>query len=54
VLESTLRVEPEKKDVRFNLSFSLLSTYTFIVTTIPKSIEITVERIKPTIASSGR
>lgn len=49
-----LRVEPEKKDVKFNLSLSFLSTYTFILVTIPKSIEIMVERIKPTIASSGK
>jgi hypothetical protein len=54
VLESTLRVEPEKKDVRLNLTDKFLNTYRFILSTIPKSTEVKVERIKPRIASSGK
>jgi len=54
VLESTLRAEPENKDVRLDLTTEFLNTYKFILTTIPKNIEVKVERIKPRIASSGK
>jgi hypothetical protein len=54
VLESTLTVEPEKNEARFIFNFECFKTYTFMLTTIPKSIEAIVERIKPTTASSGR
>ena len=54
VLESTLTVEPEKKEASPIFNFECLNTYTFILTTIPKRIEVTVARMNPITASSGR
>ena len=54
VLERTLMVEPEKKEARFIFNFECFKTYRFILTNIPNNIEVSVERIKPTTASSGR
>ena len=54
VLESTLNVEPEKKEARFIFNFEFFKTYRFMLTIIPKSIEVSVESIKPITASSGR
>ena len=55
VLESTLIVEPEKNELRLILDLSkCLSTCTFMLTTIPKRIAVTFERIKPTCASCGK
>jgi len=54
VLESTLTVDPEKNDVKLIFNFECLKTYTFILTTIPRSIEVIFERINPTSASFGR
>jgi len=55
VLESTLKVDPEKSDLIFIFKpFECLSTYTFIPTTIPKRTVVIVERINPVTASSGR
>ncbi len=54
VLEITLTVEPEKKEARFIFNFECFKTYRFMLTTIPKNIEVSVERIKPITASSGR
>ena len=46
----------EKKEVAILnfMSLECLSTYTFILTTIPKILAVVLERIKPKIASSGR
>jgi hypothetical protein len=55
VLESTLIVEPEKNEVRLILDLSeCLSTYIFMLTTMPKRIAVIFERIKPANASCGR
>jgi len=54
VLESTLTVEPEKKEARFIFNFECFKTYRFMLTIIPKSIEVSVESIKPITASLGR
>ncbi|MEP6574875.1 MAG: hypothetical protein ABJB85_00370 [Nitrososphaerota archaeon] len=54
VLESTLTVDPEKNDVILIFNLECLNTYTFMLTTIPKSIADRFERIKPTTASSGK
>ena len=54
VLESTLMVEPEKKEARFIFNFECFKTYRFILTIIPNNIEVSVVRIKPITASSGR
>ncbi len=54
VLESTPTVDPEKNDAKLIFTFECLNRYTFIPTTIPRSIEIIFERIDPTTASFGR
>ena len=54
VLESTLTVDPEKKDARFIFIFECFKTYRFMLTIIPNNIEVSVERIKPVTASAGR
>ena len=54
VLESTLIVEPDRKEASPIFSFECLNTYTFMLTTIPKRIEVIVARMKPITASSGR
>ena len=54
VLESTLTVEPEKKEARFIFNFECFKTYRFMLTIIPNNIEVSVERIKPITASFGR
>ena len=54
VLETTLNVEPEKKEARFIFNFECFKTYRFILTIIPNNIEVSVVRIKPITASSGR
>ena len=45
VLETTLNVEPEKKEARFIFNFECFKTYRFMLTIIPKSIEVSVESI---------
>ena len=54
VLESTLTVDPEKKDAGFIFNFECFKTYMFMLTIIPNNIEVSVERIKPITASAGR
>ena len=55
VLEIMLSVEPEKSEPMVNFRFrECLIIYTFILTTIPISTAVIVERINPIIASSGR
>jgi hypothetical protein len=55
MLEIMLRVEPEKSEPIVTFKFPKYFTiYTFILTTIPISIAVIVERINPITASSGR
>ena len=55
VLESTLRDEPENKDDTLSFLFiECLSTYTFMLTTMPRRIDEIFERRKPTTASLGK
>jgi len=55
VLESILSVEPEKSEPIVTFKFpECFNTYTFILTTIPISIAVIVERINSINASSGR
>ena len=55
VLESTLRDEPENKDDILSFLFiECLSTYTFMLTTMPKRMDVIFERRKPATASLGK
>jgi hypothetical protein len=55
VLESKLKEEPENSEARFTFKFfDCLNTYTFMLTTIPISAAVILERMNPVIASSGR
>jgi hypothetical protein len=55
VLDIMLRVEPEKREPIITFKFpECFIIYTFILTTIPISTAVIVERIKPITASSGR
>jgi hypothetical protein len=55
MLEIMLRVQPEKSEPIVIFKFpEYFNMYTFILTTIPISIAVIVERINPTTASSGR
>jgi hypothetical protein len=55
VLESTPIEEPEKKEAVLSLiPPECLSTYTFMLTTIPRRIAVMFEKIKSSIASSGK
>ena len=54
VLESTLKLEPDKNEAMLNFNFECLKTYAFMLNTIPKSIDVKFVRIKPTTASGGR
>jgi hypothetical protein len=55
VLEITLRVDPEKNEPTLIFkSLECFNIYTFILTTIPKSTAVIVERINPNNASSGK
>jgi hypothetical protein len=55
VLESTLRDEPENKDDTLSFRFiECLSTYTFMLTTMPRRIDVIFERMKPATASLGK
>ena len=55
VLERTPRADPEKNEVTLILKpLECLNTYTFILTTTPKRIDVIVKRMNPVIASSGK
>jgi hypothetical protein len=55
VLERTPRADPEKNEVTLILKpLECLNTYTFILTTTPKRIDVIVKRMNPLIASSGK
>jgi hypothetical protein len=55
VLESTLRDEPENKEDTLSLRFiECLSTYTFMLNTMPRRIDVIFERMKPVTASLGK
>jgi len=55
VLEITLKVEPEKNEPTLIFKpLECFNKYTFILTTIPISTAVIVERMNPNIASSGR
>ena len=54
VLDSTLKVDPEKNEAVIFKPFKCLKTYTFMLTTTPISTAIMFERINPVTASSGR
>ena len=54
VLDSTLKVDPEKNEAVIFKPFKCLKTYTFMLTTTPISTVIMFERINPVTASSGR
>ncbi len=55
VLEITPMAEPEKSDAVLILKrLECLNRYRFILTTIPSRVDIIVERMNPTTASSGK
>ncbi|MGA8842263.1 MAG: hypothetical protein WB511_01640 [Nitrososphaeraceae archaeon] len=54
MLESTLKLDPDKNDLTLIFSFECLNTYMFMLTTMPKSIDVIFVRIKPTTPSGGR
>jgi hypothetical protein len=54
VLESTLKLEPDKNDLILIFNFECFNTYMFMLTIMPKSIDVIFVRIKSTTASGGR
>jgi hypothetical protein len=54
VLEMTPMAEPENNEAVLLKPLACLNRYKFILTTIPNRIDIIVERINPTTASSGK
>ena len=54
VLESTLKVDPDKNDLTLIFNFECLNTNMFMLTIIPRITEVIFVRIKPTTASGGK